>query len=172
MPGQFFQRRRRVFGTNNLHHFNFFKLVLTDQPACVLAVRAGFRAKTWRVRDPLKRQFIFFKDFIAAQICHRHLSRRYQVIVVVADQRKQILFKLRQLPGPAQTICVGNIRHINLLITMLMDLHVQHETDQRTLQLRKTPEQHSEAAARKSCRRFVVHKPQSFTDRNVVFRVK
>src|SRR5262249_32371930 len=61
-------------GPRELHDLHLLELVLTDDPANVLAVRPGFATETRRVRGHLQRKARGVESLIAIEIGERHFG--------------------------------------------------------------------------------------------------
>ena len=138
-----------VLGRRELHELDLVELVLADQPAHVRAVRAGFAAEARRVGGVLQRQEPAVEDLAAIQIRHRHLGRRDQVEIPLARDLEQVRLELRQLTGAVQRrpTTPGTAAALRCSRAACV-CSVQHEVDERALELRAGPHQHREPRAR------------------------
>src|SRR5688572_19970199 len=125
-----------MLGCGELDELHLFELVLANETACVLAIRAGLAAKAWRVRAERPRQRGAVENLVTIPIGHRHLSRRNEVKRLLATEFEQILFELRKLSGASQRIRIHDERREHLGITLLL-MDVQHQGDERAIELRR-----------------------------------
>ena len=137
MAGQLFQRIPGLLRLHQLHHFDLFKLVLPNHAAGILAVGTGFRAKTGRVAGQPQRQRLRIQYLSARKVRYRHLGRWYQVIPGLGIDTEKIFLELGQLPGTAQAVAVGDVRHVDFRVAVLPRMQVQHELGQCTVQPRQ-----------------------------------
>ena len=86
--GHFLQCFGGFFGVGDLHQFNFFKLMLAQHSAGVLAVGPGFAAKARRVADKAQRQVGAGDGFVAHQIGHHHFGGGNQVELVALGEEE------------------------------------------------------------------------------------
>jgi len=72
----------RGFGMGDLHDLDLVELVQAVESAHILAVRAGFAAKTGRIGRQFDREVRFVDDYVAVDVRYRHLCGRNQVEVI------------------------------------------------------------------------------------------
>ena len=106
-PLQHFLRVRRqrlellvgLLRRRQLHELDLVELMLADQAAHVLAVRAGFAAEARRVGRVADRQLAAVENLAAMQVGQRHLGGRHEIQIPVAGNLEQIRLELRQVAG-------------------------------------------------------------------------
>ena len=86
-------------GVVELHELDLVELVLADQTAHVLAVRAGLAAEARRVGGVADRQLAAVEDLAAVEVGQRHFRRRHQIEIPLAGDLEEIGFELRQIAG-------------------------------------------------------------------------
>ena len=135
------------------------ELVLTDEPAHILAVRPGFAAEAWRVRGVTDWQQAAVEDLAAVQIGQRHLGRGHQVQVPIACDLEQVCLELRQVARALQRGRIHEKRRIDLGEAVLARVQVEHEVDQGAAQPGARAHQHGKPRTRHPCRAFEIQDP-------------
>ena len=136
MTGQRFVRFDRLLGMHDLDQLDLVELVLADHAAHVAPARTGFRTEARRVADELERQAFGGEDFVAHDIGHRHFGGRDQVkrILVAAQHLEQVFLEFRQLTGAVQAGGVDQVRRVQLGVTVLLGVRIEHELGKRAMQ--------------------------------------
>mmetsp|Transcript_28207 Transcript_28207/g.57211 ORF Transcript_28207/g.57211 Transcript_28207/m.57211 type:complete len:236 (+) Transcript_28207:614-1321(+) len=143
--------------------------MLADQAACVSAVRSCLRAEAWRMRSELERQLVLRRDGVSHDVGDGHFCRRDQIEVpILMPGRKQIFLKLGQLARSSQTLLVDDIRHIDLLISVLLRVCIEHILHECTMQARNRPLEQHKPCAGDLGRHCKVHSVESCSDVHVV----
>ena len=125
----------------DLHHLDLLELMLPNQPAHVLAVRARLAAETRRVGRVLQRQRVAVQDFVAMKVRQRHFRGRNQEQIPLAGDLEEVRFELRQLAGRFERRAIDEIRRHDLQVPVLARVQVEHEVGQRSRQPRARAEQ-------------------------------
>ena len=136
-----------LFRPREFHQLHLLKLMLPDDAAHVAPVRARLAAEARRVGAERDRQRVGVQRLVAIQIRHRNLGRRRQPDNRCLSHLEQILLELRQLPGAVEARRVDHERRQHFGIAVLARVHVEHEVDQRALQLRAQAPVHREPRA-------------------------
>jgi hypothetical protein len=108
-----------LIGRRELDQLHLVELVLSNQPADILAVRTGLAPETRRVGGVLDRQIAAVEDLAAMQVRQRHFGGRDEVQVPVAGDLEQVGFELRQVPGPDERCRIHHERRLHLAIAVL-----------------------------------------------------
>ena len=74
---------------------------------------------------------------VAGQVCYRYLGRGNQVERRIIRRLELVVLEFGQLAGAEQRVCLNQVGHVGLYVTVLRSVHVQHELDQGTLQPRQ-----------------------------------
>ena len=109
--------------------------------------RSGLATKTRRVSDKFLRKIDNREDFFPIKICHWHFGgwREKQLAIL---QSVHVLFKFWKLRRPNHAIAPDQKWRTDFKVTMLARVQIEHEIDQRPLQLRaRTGETNKPAAA-------------------------
>jgi hypothetical protein len=151
MAGQELELFRRARRLHEPHELHLVELVLPDQPAHVLAVRAGFAAEARRVSGVGDRKRSAVEDLVGVQVRDRDLRRGDQVewaaifFRALAVRFEQIRLELRQLPGAAQRLGLDQDRRVDLAVSVLFRVQIEHEADDRPLEPGGRAIQHGKA---------------------------
>ena len=146
----------RILRPHDLHQLHFLELVLADHAARITPRGARLGTKTRRLRSKLQRQCFGRDNLIAHQVRHRHLGGRDQIKPLLTAHREQLVFEFRQLAGADQRRGRHQIRRIDLGITVLARVQIEHELRQRALQPRQPGADHDEARARNAAGGFKI----------------
>ena len=152
-----------VFRTDDSHHFDLIKLVLTDHAAGVAPVGTGFTSKARRVRRHKNRQVRGLQHLPGHRVRQRHFSGRNEVqrialtLLTALFGGKEVFFKLRQLPGAAHRVGRDDIGRVALGVAVLAGVDVQHELRNGAVQMRDLPLHETETCAGKFRGRIKVH---------------
>ena len=109
--------------------------MLANDPPHVAAVRAGLAAEARRVGAQLDGQRIGLQRLIAVDIGHGDLGRGNQP-EIVSLALEQVLFEFGQLPRAEEAGRIHQEGRQHLGIAVLAGVHVEHEVDERALELR------------------------------------
>ena len=164
------------------NQFDFCKLMLADHAAGIAASRARFGAEAWRQRGQPHRQFFFIDDRFADEIGQRDfgggnetetfglqsfIGRREQLSF---DGPELVVLEFRQLARAEHHIVAHQQWRIDLGVTMLTGMEVEHELSDRTLQPRQSLLQHHEARATQFRSSLEIHVAKRATE--VVMRLR
>src|SRR5688500_3519617 len=105
--------------------------MLTDQSAYVGAVGSCFATEARRVGGVADRQIAPIEDLPAMQIGERHFGRRNQEKIPLAGDLEQVVFELRQIARAAQRVAVDEKRRLDLRVSVLTRMKIEHEVDER-----------------------------------------
>ena len=145
--GQLVQLFVALLGPRELHQLHFLKLVLPDDPPHIPPIGTRFAAEARRIRTELNRKLIGVQRFVAEEVRYRNLGRRRQPEIGILAM-EQVFGELRQLPGSLKARRIDQKRRQHFGVTMLARVDIQHEVDQRPLQLGPQPDVHGEPCAR------------------------
>ena len=120
--------------------------MLADDAAHIASVGPGLAAEAGRVGAQLDGQLVEVERFVAIEIRHRDFGGGDQPEIRVLEL-EQIRCELRQLAGAVQAGGVDHERRQHFGVAVLAGVHVQHEVDQRALQLRAQAPVDGEARA-------------------------
>jgi len=96
--GQTLMPPRAIFpALVNFTSSTFSKLMLADQAARVLAVRAGLAAETGGSTNKRLRERRRIEDLFAIEVRDRHFRGRDQVVLLLTGELEEVLFELREL---------------------------------------------------------------------------
>src|SRR6185437_10554603 len=109
------------------------------------AVGSGLAAEARGVGRVAQWQAAAVEDLAAMQVGQRHFSGRNQIQIPLTRDLEEILLELRQIAGPAQRLAVDEKRRLDLAISVLARVEVEHEVDERPRQARARSAQHGEA---------------------------
>ena len=109
--------------------------MLADDAAHIAPGGAGLAAEARRVRHQFDGQRVGLQRLIAINVGHGDLGRRNQPKIVALALEK-ILLELGQLSGAVKAGRVHQERRQHFGITVFAGVRVEHEIDQRALQLR------------------------------------
>ena len=124
-----------ILRRRDLHQLHFIELMDANDPARFAPGRAGFAPKAGRVSDKFFRQIRRRENFFAMKICHRHLrGRREEQLVLL--QPVHVVLKFRQLRRADHAIAPHEKWRAHFEVAMLARVQIEHEIDQRALQLR------------------------------------
>ena len=133
MTGELFKCGEALFGRGQLHQLHLVELVLTDEPANVAAVGAGFGTEAGGVGRIPQRQRRFFQDLVAVQVGHRHFSGGNQEKVLWVDAEK-IGFEFREVARSFEHRPADQERRQHFRIPVLLGVQVEHEGDEGAFQ--------------------------------------
>ncbi len=144
-------------GRREAHELDLVELVLADEPAHVLAVRARLAAEAGRVGRVRDRQPVALEDLLAVQVGQRHLGGGDEVevvraLVALARDAKRVVGELGQLAGAAHGRVLDEVGRGDLGVAVLAGVQVEHELRERARQPRPRAHQHGEARARQPAR--------------------
>jgi len=105
------QRFVGLLGVNNLHHFNFVELVLTDHTACITATTTRFRTETRRVSRQAHRQGVTSQNLVTHHTGQADLGG--------GDQVQVFRFGLCGISGLVLLATFGDPEHIVLELGQL-----------------------------------------------------
>ena len=145
--GQPFELIVAIFRLGELHQLHLLELVLPDDAAHVAAIRAGLAAEAGRVGAEVNGQLVGIQRFVAKEIRDRNLRRGDQPVVGVL-QLEKILRELRQLAGTVQACGIYHERRQHFGIAVLAGVRIEHEIDQRALQLARRARSRRQTCAR------------------------
>src|SRR5579883_576454 len=122
-----------VGGIGDLHQFDLLELVLADDAARVLAVRAGLAAKAGRPGGDADGQRGGVEHGIGEQIGQRHLGGGNQPQVRVFTL-EEVGGELRQLAGPAHGLGVDERGRKDLGVAVATGVEIEHEVGEGALE--------------------------------------
>ena len=79
------------------------------------------------------------------KVGHRHLRRWNQVQIPVPGDLEEIRFEFRQLRRSPQRLGIDQKRRLDLDVSVLARVHIEHEIDQRPREPRAGAHQHRKA---------------------------
>ena len=133
-----FVLRVGVVGVHEAEQLDLLELVHPQDPAGVLAVRAGFAPEARGVPDVAQGQRVGVEQFVEVQRGQRHLRGPHQVVLVVTGG-EQLLFVGRQEPGAVHRLLAhqhrGDDRHVAVRHGDVHGVAHQRELEQRGLVL-------------------------------------
>ncbi len=144
-----------------LHQLHFLKLVLPDDAAHILPIRACLAAEAWCVGGKGNRQAGLIEHLIAIQIRDRHFRRRNQPQILLSMRHaKRISRKLRQLPRAVHRIGIHQVGRKNFGVSVLARMQIEHEVRERPLELRAQIPVHRKARPGQLHGAFQVEDPE------------
>ena len=135
-------------GKDKFDQFDFFKLMLANQPARIAPVTSRFRAKTRRVSRVIFRQILCFENFFGVIIRHRNFGGRNQRKSAFVLDMKQIFLEFRQLIRPEKRFAVDHKRRQSFRVAVFGRVNVEHKIDQRAFEPRARAVQNRKARTR------------------------
>jgi hypothetical protein len=165
-----------------LHQLDLLELVLANDAAHVLPIGAGLRAEARRIRGQQYGQFRFVERLVAIEVRHRDFGGGDEPVVVVAifarhetlrvGAAEEVFGKLRELAGSEQRFAVHHEGRQDFGVAVLARVKVEHEADQRALELRAVAPVDGEAGAGNFRRAFQVEDAELRAQFPMWFRLK
>ena len=121
----------RLLGGRHFDQFHLVELMLANQAPNILPIGARLASETRRVRRVAHRQVAAIENLAAVKIRQRHFGRGYQIQIPFTRDLEKILFELRKLPGSSERCAVHQERGLNLPISVLPRVQIEHEIDER-----------------------------------------
>src|SRR5438876_6151226 len=124
----------RIVGAREFHQLDFLKLVLANDAANILPVRARLTAKAGSICSKRNGQAASIQQFISVQIRNRDLSRRNQPQILLSMWNpEEIGGKLGKLSGATHGFRIHHEGREDLGIAVLASVHIEHEIRQSAL---------------------------------------
>ncbi|MNL08200.1 hypothetical protein D3C87_1289080 [compost metagenome] len=148
---------------DDLDQLDLVELVDPDEPLGVAARGARLRAEARRVGGQVLRQHLLGDDLVAVDVGQRHLGRRDQVVLGVGEV-EELIGELRQVAVRQEGFLVGHEGRQDLGVAVVAGVKVEHEADERPLELSTGAAHHHEARTRQLGGPLEVEHAQGLTD--------
>ena len=124
----------RIVRPREFHQLDFLKLMLANDAAHILPVRARLTAKAGSICSKRNGQTAGIEQFIPVQIRNRDLSRRNQPQLLLSMRNpEEIGGKLGKLSGPVHGFRIHHEGREDLDIAVLASVNIEHEIRQGAL---------------------------------------
>ena len=132
-------------GRGDRHQLDLGELMLPDHAAGIAAGGARLGAKTRRQRRQPHRQFFFLDDGFADEVGQRHFGGGDEPQSL--PRAKHVFGGLRQVTRAIGGLFAHQQRRIDLGVTVLVGVEIEHELPDRALEPRQAFFQHDKARA-------------------------